>query len=197
MVSEEGKSTAGVHLDAEGNRVVGGSVRADGSVRKIVKVRPGFTPQEDVKRYNVREAREERLRSTSQIYQGGKAIQNASRDPQRPSRFSGLNNFLKGVASEDAKGTRRSESSSGPLHIPPNHRHSVATQQSDDTDISNSLAKLSIEGDQKGDVDKKSVAKHQESSSPDSIPNQKSKKAYVPPQRRKKYTLADLDSQKT
>ncbi|TFK28804.1 hypothetical protein FA15DRAFT_633265 [Coprinopsis marcescibilis] len=46
------KTTAGIALDPVTlERVVPESRRPDGSVRKSLKIRPGFTPQEDVKRF--------------------------------------------------------------------------------------------------------------------------------------------------
>ncbi|KAJ3572459.1 hypothetical protein NP233_g3061 [Leucocoprinus birnbaumii] len=46
------KSNAGIIVDPQTlERVIPESRRADGSVRKQLKVRPGFTPQEDVKRF--------------------------------------------------------------------------------------------------------------------------------------------------
>ncbi|KAJ3299438.1 hypothetical protein HK104_008944 [Borealophlyctis nickersoniae] len=43
-------SVAGIR-EVDGDRLVGGTRRPDGSVRKERKVRPGFVPQEDVSRY--------------------------------------------------------------------------------------------------------------------------------------------------
>lgn len=45
------ETPSGIRKDNEGNRIVGGTVRADGSVRKVYKVRPGFTPVEDIAKY--------------------------------------------------------------------------------------------------------------------------------------------------
>ncbi|KAK1224418.1 hypothetical protein PQX77_012714 [Marasmius sp. AFHP31] len=46
------KTNAGIVVDPQSfDRVVPESRRADGSVRKEIKIRPGFTPQEDVKRF--------------------------------------------------------------------------------------------------------------------------------------------------
>ncbi|KAH8830802.1 hypothetical protein DL96DRAFT_1594359 [Flagelloscypha sp. PMI_526] len=46
------KTLAGITVDPLTlNRVIPESRRADGSVRKELKIRPGFTPQEDVKRF--------------------------------------------------------------------------------------------------------------------------------------------------
>ncbi|KAG7097033.1 hypothetical protein E1B28_004426 [Marasmius oreades] len=46
------KTTAGIVVDPHTlDRVIPESKRPDGSVRKQIKIRPGFTPQEDVKRF--------------------------------------------------------------------------------------------------------------------------------------------------
>jgi len=46
------KTTAGIALDPQTlERVIPESRRLDGTVRKQIKIRPGFTPQEDVRRF--------------------------------------------------------------------------------------------------------------------------------------------------
>lgn len=46
------KSVAGISLDLETlDRVIPESKRPDGSTRKQIKIRPGFTPQEDIRRF--------------------------------------------------------------------------------------------------------------------------------------------------
>ncbi|EGO01977.1 hypothetical protein SERLA73DRAFT_37997, partial [Serpula lacrymans var. lacrymans S7.3] len=46
------KTAAGIALDPRTlERVIPESKRPDGSVRKQIKIRPGFTPQEDVRRF--------------------------------------------------------------------------------------------------------------------------------------------------
>ncbi|GJN93771.1 hypothetical protein Rhopal_006829-T1 [Rhodotorula paludigena] len=44
-------SASGISRNADGDRVVASSFRPDGSVRKERKIRPGFTPTEDIARY--------------------------------------------------------------------------------------------------------------------------------------------------
>lgn len=44
--------------DKDGERVVGGSLRADGSVRPVAKVRPGYVAKEDVPKFKPRAVRE-------------------------------------------------------------------------------------------------------------------------------------------
>ncbi|KAH7879723.1 uncharacterized protein C8R40DRAFT_1022937, partial [Lentinula edodes] len=46
------KTASGIALDPQTlERVIPESRRSDGSVRKQLKIRPGFTPQEDVRRF--------------------------------------------------------------------------------------------------------------------------------------------------
>jgi partner of Y14 and mago len=49
-------SKSGIVTKSTGDRVIPGSVRADGSVRKEVKIRPGYIPPEDVEVYKNRTA---------------------------------------------------------------------------------------------------------------------------------------------
>lgn len=49
-------SKAGIKTDKDGNRIIPSSVRPDGTLRKAIKVRPGFTPPEDVEVYKNRTA---------------------------------------------------------------------------------------------------------------------------------------------
>ncbi|GAA5900868.1 hypothetical protein JCM8208_004631 [Rhodotorula glutinis] len=44
-------SASGIALSPSGDRIVPASVRSDGSIRKERKVRPGYTPVEDIARY--------------------------------------------------------------------------------------------------------------------------------------------------
>lgn len=49
-------SNSGITIAADGQRHVAASVRADGSVRKEIKIRPGYRPPEDVEAYKNRTA---------------------------------------------------------------------------------------------------------------------------------------------
>jgi partner of Y14 and mago protein len=53
---EDLPSKAGITTDANGQRHIPSSVRADGSVRKEIRVRPGYRPPEDVELYKNRTA---------------------------------------------------------------------------------------------------------------------------------------------
>ncbi|KAK9322100.1 hypothetical protein V1517DRAFT_324357 [Lipomyces orientalis] len=48
-------SAAGIVTSASGERVIAPTTRKDGSLRKEIRIRPGFVPTEDVARYNVAE----------------------------------------------------------------------------------------------------------------------------------------------
>ncbi|QDS78171.1 hypothetical protein FKW77_005287 [Venturia effusa] len=54
--SPEPSSKAGIKTDKDGNRIIPSSVRPDGTLRKAIKVRPGFTPPEDIEVYKNRTA---------------------------------------------------------------------------------------------------------------------------------------------
>jgi len=47
---------AGITTNADGTRHIPSSVRADGSVRKEIKIRPGYRPPEDIEKYKNRTA---------------------------------------------------------------------------------------------------------------------------------------------
>ena len=49
-------SAAGITTKENGERFVAASKRADGTVRKEIKIRPGYTPQEDIATYKNRSA---------------------------------------------------------------------------------------------------------------------------------------------
>lgn len=49
-------SKAGITTNEDGSRHIPASMRADGSVRKEIKVRPGYLPPEDVEKYKNRTA---------------------------------------------------------------------------------------------------------------------------------------------
>jgi partner of Y14 and mago protein len=49
-------SKAGIKTDKEGNRIIPSSLRPDGTLRKEIKVRPGYRPPEDVEVYKNRTA---------------------------------------------------------------------------------------------------------------------------------------------
>ncbi|VVT57256.1 uncharacterized protein SAPINGB_P005612 [Magnusiomyces paraingens] len=70
----------------ENQRMVGGSIRADGSVRKTYKIRPGYTPPEEVQRYV---PRAKRFQGTSEPIKSGKiTVKNLEEFPALGSKSS-------------------------------------------------------------------------------------------------------------
>lgn len=68
MPSEPAKpSTSGIVTDETGERQIPQSVRADGSTRKAIKIRPGYRPPEDVELYKNRTAESFRNRGKGGI----------------------------------------------------------------------------------------------------------------------------------
>ncbi|KAI5474840.1 hypothetical protein MNV49_002344 [Pseudohyphozyma bogoriensis] len=53
---------SGIHESFDGERKVAASRRPDGSLRKEIKIRPGFTPEEDVVRYRSIRSQEQAAR---------------------------------------------------------------------------------------------------------------------------------------
>lgn len=66
---------SGIKEDINGNRFVGGSTRPDGSIRKIFKVRPGYSPPEDVPKYRPKARELNSLNQEKQMATKGHRIQ--------------------------------------------------------------------------------------------------------------------------
>jgi hypothetical protein len=60
---DEETTLSGIRVANDGTRYVGGTVRADGTVRKTYKVRAGYAPPEDVPKYVARRRAEARSAS--------------------------------------------------------------------------------------------------------------------------------------
>jgi partner of Y14 and mago protein len=60
-------SKAGITTDATGQRLIPSSVRSDGSVRKEIRIRPGYRPPEDVEVYKNRTAEAWRTRGAGGV----------------------------------------------------------------------------------------------------------------------------------
>lgn len=69
-MSVDDPTQSGIKTSNDGSRYIGGSVRADGSVRITRKVRPGFVPLEDVPKYVPRARRTENARLGLTVDQG-------------------------------------------------------------------------------------------------------------------------------
>ncbi|KAF3902690.1 hypothetical protein AA313_de0200902 [Arthrobotrys entomopaga] len=64
---EQQTTTSGIQTLASGSRVIPSSVRADGSTRPERRVKPGFTPAEDIAKYQNRTAEAWRTRGTGGV----------------------------------------------------------------------------------------------------------------------------------
>jgi partner of Y14 and mago protein len=60
-------SNSGITTGADGQRHIPSSIRADGSIRKEIKIRPGYRPPEDIEAYKNRTAEAWRNRSKGGI----------------------------------------------------------------------------------------------------------------------------------
>lgn len=169
------ESASGIHADENGDRVIGGSVRADGSVRKTVKVRPGFTPKEDVKRYDVRERM--RQRQEERETKNDEKVDEVRKPGGRPNRqFGVINDIL--------------QSNSKPQQPKVDEKqvtHDSNKSNNETTELESSFDKLSLGSKESSPqpLNKSTTSTKEPTSKP---------KKYVPPSRRKKYTLADLDN---
>ncbi|KAF2147430.1 uncharacterized protein K452DRAFT_293852 [Aplosporella prunicola CBS 121167] len=74
MPTEPAVSKSGITTSATGERHIPASVRADGSVRKEIRVRPGYRPPEDVELYKNRTAQAWKDRGKGGV-PGAEAIQ--------------------------------------------------------------------------------------------------------------------------
>lgn len=86
-------SNSGIVTDASGERHIPESLRADGSVRKAIKVRPGYRPPEDVELYKNRTAETFRNR-----YKGGVIGADTADDDSAPN-----SNATSAAANKNAK----------------------------------------------------------------------------------------------
>src|ERR1700759_5186406 len=68
-------SKAGITTDEHGQRHIPASFRADGSVRKEIRIRPGYRPPEDVEVYKNRTAEAFRNRGKDGSVPGAEAVE--------------------------------------------------------------------------------------------------------------------------
>jgi len=78
--STEEVTKAGITTDENGERVIPASVRADGSVRKELRIRPGYIPPEDVEVYKNRSAQAFRNRGKGGV-PGAQFVQSTTPAP--------------------------------------------------------------------------------------------------------------------
>jgi partner of Y14 and mago protein len=65
--STETPTKSGITTDANGQRLIPSSVRSDGSVRREIRIRPGYRPPEDVEVYKNRTAEAWRTRGSGGV----------------------------------------------------------------------------------------------------------------------------------
>ncbi|GAA6040419.1 hypothetical protein JCM8097_004537 [Rhodosporidiobolus ruineniae] len=94
------RTAAGISKDANGERVVAASRRPDGSIRKEIKIRPGFTPVEDVLRYRTRGAIEAEQR---------RAVKGAVPGLTPPAATAQVQAALSGMSRAQKKNAKRKE----------------------------------------------------------------------------------------
>jgi partner of Y14 and mago len=85
-------SKAGITTDANGVRHIPSSIRADGSVRKEIRIRPGYRPPEDVEVYRNRTAEAFRNRGKNAGVPGAESIEDDTKGGE-----------LSGAAGKNAK----------------------------------------------------------------------------------------------
>jgi len=176
----DGEQISGVKESEKNNggKTIGGSLRPDGTMRKTLKVRPGFIPAEEVKKYDVRERMKQRQKEAE------KTKNESNRNPgSRPNRqFSAINNILQsGSAVRQAK-------SSSPPPVKASMKGTEEERAHDDIDsLVDNIDKLRLDKD----GSKKSVETKKKSSSPIEAENKTptpevKPRKYIPPSRRKK-----------
>ncbi|GAA5860943.1 hypothetical protein JCM8547_003896 [Rhodosporidiobolus lusitaniae] len=106
------RTVAGISKNHDGDRVVSASVRPDGTVRKELKIRPGFTPQEDVALYRSRGAVEaDQQRATRGAVPGLRPGAGGGMSAQAQAALSGTSRAGKKKAGREEK--RQEEGANG------------------------------------------------------------------------------------
>lgn len=78
-----GVTKSGIATSSTGDRVIPASVRADGSQRREIRVRPGYRPPEDVEVYKNRTAEAFRTRGKSSGVPGAEGLQENDQDDSK------------------------------------------------------------------------------------------------------------------
>ncbi|KAF3910781.1 hypothetical protein ABW20_dc0101631 [Dactylellina cionopaga] len=90
MASNDSKpsetTTSGIQTLASGTRVIPSSVRADGSTRPERRVKPGFTPAEDIAKYQNRTAEAWRNRGSGGVPGATEAVEKSGAAKKKRSR---------------------------------------------------------------------------------------------------------------
>ncbi|KAL8797727.1 MAG: hypothetical protein Q9195_000079 [Heterodermia aff. obscurata] len=131
-VSTNGTSS-GITTSATGDRHIPASVRADGSTRKEIKIRPGYKPPEDVEVYKNRTAEAWKSRGTGGVPGA------TSNEPDTESKLSNTKNAKRREARRKAKAAEEGAQievvlSSGTTNGQPSDAVSSAKQSVDDRD---------------------------------------------------------------
>lgn len=96
-------SNSGIVTDEAGDRHIPESVRADGSVRKAIKIRPGYKPAEDVQVYKNRTAETFRSRYKGGVVGAEAAAADDDNSGGKPSDANGSSNSSSAAANKNAK----------------------------------------------------------------------------------------------
>ncbi|KKK25911.1 RNA binding protein [Aspergillus rambellii] len=97
-------SSSGITVDAvTGERYIPSSVRADGSKRREIRVRPGYRPPEDVELYKNRAAEAWKNRGKTGGVPGAEGLKEP--EPTKPSSAASNKNAKRREAKKKAKGT--------------------------------------------------------------------------------------------
>jgi partner of Y14 and mago protein len=97
-------SKSGITTDANGQRLIPSSVRSDGSVRREIRIRPGYRPPEDVEVYKNRTAEAWRLRGAGGVPGAEPAAAPATDDGQQGKSRNAKRRAAKRRAAETAAG---------------------------------------------------------------------------------------------
>ncbi|KAH3673244.1 hypothetical protein WICPIJ_009863 [Wickerhamomyces pijperi] len=192
MVHETEKTNSGIHTDSNGDRVIGGSLRADGSIRKVVKVREGYTPAEDIERYKPSRSRN---KEDNNSISDDSTVSLGSGKPK--SRFGGLNALLS--ANNESNGSRSSIRSNTKIQSTPKKDTLNLSHEIDSLTEGISSVKLEKKDQPKDQVGGSLQSRHQSTGTNKSSQNSDEthstpKKSYKPPhQRKKKMSLEELN----
>lgn len=100
-------SNSGITTGPDGQRHIAASVRADGSIRKEIKIRPGYRPPEDIETYKNRTAEAFRNRGTSGV--PGAEVVDDGKDESKEASASSNKNAKRREARKRAKEKEKDE----------------------------------------------------------------------------------------
>jgi partner of Y14 and mago protein len=141
--SKDEVSVAGIVTTAEGETYIPSSVRADGTIRKEIRVRAGYRPPEDVEKYKNRTAEAWKSRDSGGVL----GAEGLSDDDQKTGTASSNKNAKRREARKRAK--EAAETLSQPSDV------KSATEQSSEP----STAATEVDGKVTAVIDKEKIAK--------------------------------------